>query len=58
MRIECQTEGRTSPGNTEAVIDSVNEIVMKSTFYIPGTSASSGKSSYCMNEHWQDCVCR
>ena len=44
VRIECQIEGSTSSGNTEAVMASINEIVTKNTFYISGTNVSSGKS--------------
>ena len=52
MRIECLIEGSTSPGNVQAVIDNVNAIVNETTFYIPGTNASSGKLSYFMGEYW------
>ena len=51
VRIECLIEGSTSPGNTETVIDNVNEIVTENTFYIPGTNASSGKLSHCIGEY-------
>ena len=43
VRIECIIEGTTSPGRTEAVMESVNEIVTKTEFYIPGTNTLSGK---------------
>ena len=44
LRIECHIEGSTTPGNTEIVIESINEIVTKKDFYIPGTNVSSGNS--------------
>ena len=44
VRIECQIEGSTSPGNSKNVMESINEIVTKKYFYIPGTNVSSGRS--------------
>ena len=48
VRIECQIEGSTSPGNIQNVMERVNEIVTKKDFYIPGTNVSSGKYRYAM----------
>ena len=44
VRIECHIEGTTSPGNTENVMERINEIVTGKDFYIPGTIVSSGNS--------------
>ena len=44
VRIECHIEGSTCPGNTENVMERINEIVTGKDFYIPGTNVSSGNS--------------